>query len=699
MKNVGHGMVDGKNSAMAGAVDGVTIALLGQPNSGKSTFFNALTSSNQHVGNWPGKTVEQRKGFFNHGGARYTLVDLPGAYSLSAYSDEEAVTRAYISYGDADLICVMADASQLERSLFMLADYAGIKKPAMLVLNMMDIAAKQGKNIDCTALAKKLHIPVVPIVAHDMESYGRWYEALDEVRKSHCILDDSSLIKLYAKVGDPTLKKIRDLLPGAGLGIYSPMWIAAKVFEMDEPAMDMVLRSLGEEKARGITALVGNVKNGSLITGECKFKWIERLLCDAVGSDDNGKMRAKFSRFDRIATNNVLGKPLAIAAIIFGLIISFAIAHIPIFAIKKAFPLIGDLLFHGLTAIGAPEFAISLICNPVIYAVFFTCYMSCFVFGISLVFGLLEEVGYMARVSFVFDGTMAKFGLQGKAIMPFLTSFACNMGGVAGTRIMDSLGQRITTMAMLWVVPCSATWGVVAMVSGLFFGNWAILVIFSLFAVAALHLFVTSRIFGKALIKDSDMAGLIMELPPYHSPKWKNLFCFVFIRMGDVLRRGLKVVIVVAVIFWLLSRGGGGDIKGSIIHRIGTFIEPLTAWFGMRWQMFMAFLVSIIGKEASLGVMASIFGGGGNDIWSFFSTAAQTEGTPELASAMLSTISRPEALAFLYAFFFGVPCFMTVAATNEESRSTKWTLLMVAYYISTALILSATAFRVGSLFL
>jgi ferrous iron transport protein B len=174
---------------------------------------------------------------------------------------------------------------------------------------------------------------------------------------------------------------------------------------------------------------------------------------------------------------------------------------------------------------------------------------------------------------------------------------------------------------------------------------------------------------------------------------------FVLARMHDVLHRGLQVVIVIAVVFWLLSHTKDGGINGSILHRIGTFIEPATMWFGLRWQMFIAFLVSIMGKEASLGILASIFETTKCDAWSFLSTSVTVGGTPELASALLATISRPEALAFLYAFFFGVPCLMTIAATNEESRSLKWTMRMVLYYVSVALFLSAGAYRVGRLFL
>jgi ferrous iron transport protein B len=325
--------------------------------------------------------------------------------------------------------------------------------------------------------------------------------------------------------------------------------------------------------------------------------------------------------------------------------------------------------------------------------------MACFVFGISFVFGLLEEIGYMARISFVFDNAMAKFGLHGKAIMPFLTSFACNMGGVSGTRVIDSWGQRVTAMAMLWLIPCSATWGVVAFVSALFFGHWSLLVLLSLFAVAAAHFFITSRIFGRALIGEGERSGFIMELPPYHMPRWRNLLSFVMSRIGDVLSRGLRVVLAVAVLFWMLSHTGNGTVSGSLLQRMGMFIEPLTMWFGLRWQMFVAFLVSAMGKEASLGVLASIFETTECDSWTLLSASPAASSTAELASALVATISRPEALAFLYAFFFGIPCLMTVATTYVESRSLRWTLRMVAYYFSIALLLSAVAYRVGKLFL
>ncbi|WP_343214412.1 MULTISPECIES: nucleoside recognition domain-containing protein [unclassified Flavonifractor] len=230
----------------------------------------------------------------------------------------------------------------------------------------------------------------------------------------------------------------------------------------------------------------------------------------------------------------------------------------------------------GLASIGVPAFIDALLCDAILSATKFALQMLCFVFGVSFVFGFIEEVGYMARISYVFDGTMSKLGLQGKAIMPFLVSLGCNIGGSSGTRVLDSWGQRVTAIATSWVVPCSATWGVIGLMCGTFFGAGAILVIIALFAAALLHIMITSRIFGRKLLQENDRCGMIMELPPYHKPKWKNLFRFVEKRLGDVFKRAMKIIVLVAVFFWLLSYTPDGNIANSFIYKIGVAIEPIT---------------------------------------------------------------------------------------------------------------------------
>jgi ferrous iron transport protein B len=400
------------------------IALLGQPNSGKSTLFNTLTGAHQRVGNWPGKTVEKKDGGFQHGGRLYTATDLPGSYSLSAGSDEEIVTRDYIAGGEADIVCILADASQLERSLYMLADFAGIKVPAILLLNMMDVAEKKGIQVDTKLLEERLGIPVVPFVASNPKGYGAFYTAL--------------------KKAEATIKT--------------------------PPAL---------EEAADETDV--------LAAADVKFKWIETLLDGAVQKTKQSS--AALSRFDRIATSNVRGKLIAFGIGIAGLIA----AMIPFFIIAGAAAFVPSLLGPPATvflqSLGLGPFLTSLIVGSVLNTFVFAVGMAAFVFG------FLEDVGYMARVSFVFDGVMSKLGLQRKAIMPFFVSLGCTIGGAAGTRVIDTWGQRVLAMALMWAVPCSAILSTVPVVANIFFGWGTLFVMLGIFAVMVIHMMITAKIF------------------------------------------------------------------------------------------------------------------------------------------------------------------------------------------------------------
>ena len=663
------------------------IALLGQPNSGKSTVFNTLTGAHQHVGNWPGKTVEKVEGEFTRNGVKYLVADLPGTYSLSANSDEEIVTRDYIASGGAELTCILADASQLERSLFMLADYAGINTPAMLVLTMTDVSKAQGKSVDAEKLSQKLGIPVVSLVAPDKKSYGSFYQALEESMKAPKRLSANALTTLYESGGQKAAyEKALSLVPADGIDQYSPAWLAAKLLEGDSVVAHKVSAVSDKEAVKAF--LAGN-PDGSLYTSDCKFAWIENILSGVVTKTK--KDSQLLTRFDRAAISKRWGKAIAIGIVLLGIILSMVVAA-PIMTVGGQIP---TLLYPLVESIGLPAWLTSFINGTIVTALGWVFSMAGFVFGINLVFGLLEEVGYMARVSYVFDNTMNKLGLQGKSIMPMLVSFGCTIGGAAGTRVIDSYGQRILTIALAWAVPCGATFAVIpALASSIFGGMGAIGVMLLIFAIMFLHIMITAKIFGRKLSPVEDRTGLIMELPPYHKPRWGSLLRTTVVRAWDVFKKAFVVVVVVAAVFWALAYSGSGDMTGSVLYKFGKAIEPVTKFFGMGWQTFLAFVSSMISKEAVLGVTSVLFTGAGS-IWEATATGAADANIGQIIAA---SISKPEALAFILAVNFNVPCLMALNATLHETHSAKWTVRIALYYIATALIISCLTYHIAGLF-
>lgn len=664
------------------------IALLGQPNSGKSTLFNALTGLKQHVGNWPGKTVEKKEGTFEHNGKKYLVADLPGTYSLSANSDEEIITRDYIASGKADVVCILADSSQLERSLYMLADYAGITVPCFLLLNLYDVAEEQGKQIDYAALEKKLGIPVVLFSAPDRKKYDSFYMALERAVEKKTILNASLIDSKFEAID--IYKEIKNLIPANVIPGYSEIWLAAKAIEGDAPVTAKIKNALIGEKRTAFEAAISKIENGVLLTGEKKFAWIDSLLDGTVISQ---KKTRTLGKFDRLITHRIWGKPVVVLTVLFGLIASF-IPALPFMGIGSAVGALAGPISSGLNAIGCPAFIIAIICDVIINSLSFIFKMLGFVFGVTLVFGLLEEVGVMARISYVFDNTMSKLGLQGKSVMPFLVSFGCTMGGAAGARVIDNWGQKVLTIALAWAIPCGAAWAVVPMLSTVWFGAGAPLVIVAILAVMVLHMWITSKVFGRSLVKKEDRCGMIMELPPYHKPRWGSLFRYVLGRTKDTFFRVLEVILLVSFVFWLLTYTSSGKMDNSIMYKIEQAIEPVTKIFGLGWKTFMAFIVSSLGKEGAIGVLSTIF-----TDHSMITVGSTVSGgaVANINELLVANVAKPEALAFIFAITFNMPCIVALAATYQETHSAKWTTLIALYYTFGALLIACVAYHIGLL--
>ncbi|MBR3001417.1 MAG: ferrous iron transporter B [Oscillospiraceae bacterium] len=614
------------------------IALLGQPNSGKSTVFNALTGSRQHVGNWPGKTVEKKDGEYSWKGNKYTLTDLPGSYSLSGNSDEEIITEAYIRSGEADLVCVLVDASQLERSMYMLADFAALDHPAVLLLNMMDVAQSQGKKIDADLLSKRLGIPVLPFTAADTNGYD--------------VLKDL----LAKELGDPhKLSSAPDTINST--------------------------RSAQEIKA----------------AGNAKYEWISKML---DGVTQTKSERYTLTKRDKALLSPVKGKILCIGIVLVGFLAAMIIM-MPFMSIGSMIPgLVREPVSNLLNSLHVHPWLVSIFSLMLPNVLYFSLSMAAFVLGVNIVFGYLEEIGFLARAAYQFDGVLSKLGLQGKAVAPMLMGFGCTIGGATGTRVMDNWGQKMLAMAIVWAIPCGSIWSVMPVISGMFFPAWGtVLVCLGILVYVIIMAWIVSKVFGKTLAPQETRTGMIMELPPYHKAHWKHIIKEAVYKAWDIFLRALRTVTLISLLFWALSYSAGGDLQSSLLYRIGTAIEPVTRIFGLGWQTFMAFLSSAFAKEAILGVLNAIFVGQSSLVEATFLSKTTATDSSALAAAMAATISKPEALAFIFACTFNIPCVMALSTTYKESHSLKWTARVALFYVGCALLLSCVVYHVAALFI
>ena len=666
------------------------IALLGQPNAGKSTIFNGLTGLRQHVGNWPGKTVEKKEGKFNINGQEILVADLPGSYSLSANSDEEIVTRDYIISGNADLVLIIIDASQLERSLYMMADYAGIKVPAVLVLNLMDVAKQKGMSVDTDSLSKKLGIPVIPFIAADKKGYDDLKKKLAAALDNKQSMDASDFEAQFVNQNFG-YEKVRELVRPAEDSQVSALWYASKALEKDDNVMSILQKKLAKDKMQELKKTVDLIDGAALTSGKVKFDVVHNLTSQVLTkkAEING-----LSKFDKIATGRISGKILALVMVLLAFAVAMMVAA-PIMGVAGMIPgKLSEPIGKALTGWGVHPFLVTLISVVLLNIIFFVLSMAGFVLGVNFAFSIMEEVGYMARISFVFDNMMRRLGLQGKSICAFFMGLGCTMGGVTGTRVMDNYGQRLLAMALIWSVPCASTWSVIPTLAAVFYGPaGAMLVTLTIVILMFLSIFIVSLIFGKKLSPKEQRTGIVMELPPYHKPRWGHIIRTTLIKGVDVFKRALSTVLIVSIVFYVLSYTWDG--KTSILMTVGQAIEPVTHVFGLKWQAFMAFISSMLAKESMLGVMGALFGGSSDVVNIAFN--AKNGVDTSIMNILPEFFTKAEMLAFLLAVSFNMPCVMAMSTTYKENHSKKWTAIIAVYYIVFSLILAMIAYHVGNL--
>lgn len=652
----------------------IMVALAGQPNVGKSTLFNLLTGLHQHVGNWPGKTVERKEGYFTFNGASYRLVDLPGTYSLTAHSPEELIAREFILRERPDVVVAVVDAATLERSLYLVAELLPLPAPVIVALNMMDVARQEGIQIEPEVLQAALGVPVVPMSATRGVGVPELLETVERMARGE--LPYAPRLPQIRPDHREVLEILEEHIAGHVPEPYPQEWVALKLLEGDPEVTRMVKEALPPERWAEVHAILRAHDDAQVAVASGRYEWIGRMVRAAVTHPRIGQIGLT-ERLDRWATHPIWG--LVILASILGLV--FWLTY------TVGAPLQGWLengvgaLAEGARGLlaGAPAWLSGLLAHGVIGGVgaVLTFLPILVIFFVAMAF--LEDVGYMARAAYVMDGLMHLIGLHGKSFLPLFLGFGCNVPAILGTRVIESRRARLLTILLAPLVPCTARMAVIAFLAPAFFGNAALMVSWGMILTSILILALTGAVVNRLMFR-GERSAFIMELPLYHLPNWRTIGLSLWQRSLSFVRRAGTVILAVSVVIWALSTLPGGDLEGSYLARAGRLLEPVGRLAGLDWRLTVALLSSFIAKENSIATLGVLFQAG-------------EEG---LADVLAATYSPVVALAYLVVQTLFIPCVATVGAIRQETASWRWTLFSVGMLLVISLLAGVAVFQVGA---
>jgi ferrous iron transport protein B len=592
------------------------VALVGNPNSGKTTVFNALTGARQRVGNWPGVTVERVMGEYSHCNSNVDVTDLPGIYSFSALSPDEEVAREHILFDTPDVVVNVIDASNLERNLYLTTQLLEMNVPVVVALNMMDMAKQRGIRIEIEHLAEHLGCPVIPVVASKKKGIESLREAICSTSQSK---HKPGIRVAYEKDIEKVIRSLEVSLGDVALSKkVSARWLAVKLLEKDE----LALKILGSDKAllpdldgelRKVERIVG--EDTDMIIADGRYGFIHGLARDVTAGSD--KMRKTFSDVvDKVVLNKFLGFPVffGVMYLVFALTINVGGPFIDFFD-----GLCGTIFVDGFGALleqlHTPAWAVAILAEGIGGGIQTVSTFSPPIFFIFLCLSFLEDSGYMSRAAFVMDHFLRAIGLPGKAFIPMLVGFGCNVPGIMATRTLESRRDRILAILMNPFMSCGARLPIYTLFAAAFFPQRGGIVIFGLYLIGIGLAVMTGLLFKNTLLR-GEVTSFVMELPPYHLPTLSGVMYHTWHRLKSFLIKAGKVILlIVAVLGFLNSLGtdgsfGNSDSKDSALSAMGRAVTPVFRPMGIQddnWPATVGLFTGIFAKEAVVGTLDSIY--------------------------------------------------------------------------------------------
>ncbi|HQE05675.1 MAG: ferrous iron transport protein B [Tepidanaerobacteraceae bacterium] len=663
----------------------ITMAIAGNPNTGKTSLFNHLTGARQHVGNWPGVTVEKKEGQIRYKDKIIRVVDLPGTYSLGAYSEDEIIAREFILNNESDVVVNTVDATNLSRNLYLTVQMLEMDANILIALNMMDEAGRLGIEIDLNRLSTALGARVVPTVAAKGKGIKEIIAAIIEngikPSKGKFRIDYGEDVE---RVIDNIVNMIQD---DKKLSKYPPRWLAIKLLEEDEKLVRQIKATL---KGKEILSYVQSCRQAlenkigenldSYIIAK-RYEFIHDVISQSVQRPQTGNDLLT-DKIDRIVTHNILGIPIFAAIMWLVFTFTFIFSEPLVEIVETGFSTLSELLLAALTGIGASEIFISFVVDGIVSGLGSVLSIVPVLFLLFIAIAMLEDSGYMARIAYVMDKPMRMMGLSGKAFVPFLLGFGCNVPAVMATRTIENKRDRLITILANPFISCSARLPVYVLFTSVFFPKRQALVLGSLYLLGVFMAIISVKLFGK-IVPEQDDSSFIIELPPYRLPTLKGVFLHMWENVRGFLNKVSNIILAAVVIIWLLSSlpfGVEYASDESMIGRMSSLIAPILkpAGFG-TWQAAIALIFGVLAKEIVISTLGVVY----------------KAGSFGLAAVLSEHFTPLSAYSFMVMTLLYAPCIATIGSIRSETKSLKWTAVSVIYGLIIAWTMSVLIYQIG----
>ncbi|MDD3007094.1 MAG: ferrous iron transport protein B [Candidatus Pacebacteria bacterium] len=668
----------------------LTVGLIGNPNVGKTSLFNLLTGARQHVGNWPGKTVEKKEGEFNFEGRKINLVDLPGAYSLSAYTEEETVTSDFIFKEKPEAVVHVIDAQNLERNLLMTIHLIEMGSPLVVALNMVDRAEAKGIHINTAKLAELLGVPVVVINVRENRGID---ELLRVVLKREARSISRSKINYEREVEEELEKLIQIVSFDKDIEKKNRKWLCLGLLEEDknvaaifaDKPYSIELSAAQEKSIHHLQSVLDKDMGAGF--ARLRYGFIDGLIKETVTRKIN-KGKTITERLDDYALSRFWGIPLFLFVIFLVFQIFFKLSESASGFIRGGFHAIALGVTSLLSMWGMSDWTTSLVVDGIIGGVGNVLIFVPILGMLFLFIAILEDSGYMARIAFVMDRFMHKLGLHGKAFIPMILGFGCNVPGIMATRTLETRRDRLLAILINPFMSCGARLPVYILFAGIFFPEHQGVVIFSLYVLGILMAIIVGFIFRKFVFKELS-SPFVIELPSYHIPSFKGVLIHAWERTWLFIKKAGTLILAFSVLIWFLASlpvgvayGSEASLAGSFGRMLSPFFAPLG--FG-NWQATVALIFGLAGKEIIVGSFGTLYGASGDG------------SALSLASALRQDFTPLSSYAFMVFVLLYTPCIATLAAIKKETGSWKWTIFVATYSVIIAWLVAFVIYNFGRL--